>query len=173
MAREPMWEWKWEYLDMPTGRIEETTIWMTTDEAMDWHAHEHPRSRRVESSKRDRNRHDGPLIDPPAGNVDWTRETRRRAEISRYGLPPFVTPLYSELAQIWRKHRDPDVRRLALEVQTGRYALHELHSMTAEAYYYLTQRSATLEDAQKALARIRRRLHRELERIGPIDSGRR
>lgn len=173
-VRKPVWEWKWEYVDTQTGRVVETPIWMTDDEALaDWHAYDDPRSRKIESSKRDRSLSNEPLVEAPAGNVDWTRERRRRAERCRYGLPPFVTPLYGELRRIWSAHRDPDVRRLALEVQAGRYAISELQAMTAEAYFYLTRHSATLEDAQKALARIRHRLHAELERIGPINNGQR
>ena len=168
MAAEPVWEWKWEYLDARTGRLEATSIWMTDEEAADWHGYDEPQSRRLEETRRERGRNGGPVVDPPEGNVDWTRERRQRAERSRFGLPPFVTPLYGELRSIWTTHRDPDVRRLALEVQTARYAIAELQALTAEAYYDTTRHAATLQDAQKALARVRRRLAVELGRIGPI-----
>jgi len=70
-------------------------------------------------------------------------------------------------------HRDPEVRRLALEIQTARYALSELEAMAAEAHFYATQHASTLADAQKALARIWRRLTAELQRIGPVAPKRR
>jgi hypothetical protein len=67
-----------------------------------------PRSQRLDDTRRDRNRHDGPLVEAPAGNVDWTRQRRQRAERRPYGLPPFVTPLYGELRRIYREHPHPD-----------------------------------------------------------------
>lgn len=168
-----VWEWKWAYWDKQKGRMEVTPVWMTDDEALDdWFAADDPRSRKLEETKRERDGA-GPLADPPEGNFDWTKEVRRRAELSRYGLPPFVTPLYGELRKIWREHRDPDVRRLALEVQTGRYAISELAGMAAEANFRANKPHATLEDAQKELARIRWRLLKELQRIGPLTDDRR
>lgn len=165
---EQEFEWKWAYWDEQNGRMEITPIWMTTDEALDeWFAADDPRSRRIESTKRSRGG-PGPFADPPEGNFDWTRETRKRAERSRYGLPPFVTPLYRELREIWGKHKDPDVRRLALEVQCGRFTIAELASMAAEAHFRAEKPHATLEDARKELARIRWRLLKELQRIGPL-----
>ncbi|WP_321946524.1 hypothetical protein [Paraburkholderia sp. J10-1] len=142
---------------------------MTDDEARaDWHAYDDPRSYRVEHTKRDRHRNTGPLVDAPPAEVDWTRERRQRAERSRYGLPPFVTPTYRELRRIWVEHKHPDVRRIALEVQTDRHAFAELEALAAEEYWHLSKDSATIDDARKALARIRRRLHKEIERIGPL-----
>lgn len=165
-------EWKWKYWDGQKGRMEISPIWMTDDEAIDeWFAADDPRSQKIESTKRVRGGY--PLADPPEGNFDWTREVKRRAELSRYGLPPFVTPLYGELRKIWSEHRDPDVRRLALEVQTGRYTISELAGMAAEAHFRVNKPHATLEDAQKELARIRWRLLKELQRIGPLTNDRR
>jgi hypothetical protein len=172
VAAEPEWEWKWEYLDGRTERLQATAIWMTDAEAADWHGYEEPTSRKLEETRRERGRNDGPEVEPPAGNVDWTRERRQRAQRSRYGLPPFVTPLYEELRRMYATG-DPVVRRLVLEIQTDRYAYDEMDAMVAEAYFYLTQHSATLADAQKALARIRRRLTAELQRIGPVAPKRR
>ncbi|TDV04705.1 hypothetical protein [Paraburkholderia caballeronis] len=168
MPVEPVWEWKWEYLDWRTGQLAVTSVWMTDEEALDWHGYEDPQSRKLQDTRRERGRNGGPEVDPPAGNVDWTRERRQRAERCKYGLPPFVTPLYRELQRIWQTHRDPEVRRLVLEIQTGRHAFAELEALAAEEYFYLTQHSATLEGARKALAKIRHRLHVEMERIGPV-----
>jgi hypothetical protein len=166
-----VFEYQWEYWNEHTRQREVTPIWMTEAEACaDWFAYGEPQSRRLEDTKRQRGT--GPLAEPPEGNFDWTKESRRRAELSRYGLPPFVTPLYRELREIWSKHRNPDVRRLALEVQTGRYTISELASMVAEAHFRATKPRASLEDAQKELARIRRRLLKELQRIGPITGDR-
>ncbi|PVX81820.1 hypothetical protein C7402_110225 [Paraburkholderia unamae] len=83
-------------------------------------------------------------------------------------MPPFETPTYRELRRIWTAHPNEDVRRLALEVQTGRHALYELEALTAGELWYLDKKSATIDDARKALARIRRRLMQEKHRIGPL-----
>lgn len=106
------------------------------------------------------------LADPPAGNIDWPKEVRERAERSRYGLPPFMTPTYEELRHA--RKENPESRRLSLEDQTGRYALLELEAMMAEAYWYLSKDTATIAEARKSLGRIRRRLIQEKQRIGPI-----
>lgn len=74
----------------------------------------------------------------------------------------------AELRRIWRQHPQEDVRRLALEVQCGRYAISELEAMAAEGYWYLQKEHATVADARKSLGRRRRRLMEELQRIGPI-----
>jgi hypothetical protein len=165
-----VYEWQWEYWDEEKRQMAVTPIWMTDHEVLyDWFALEDSRSRKLEDTKRVRGG-GGPHAEPPEGNFDWTREVRRRAELSRFGLPPFVTPLYHELREIWSRHKDPDVRRLALEVQTGRYTFSELAGMVAEAHFRANKPRATLEDAQKELARIRWRLLKELQRIGPIVS---
>lgn len=165
----PVWEWKWALWDATRGAIGETPIWMTEDEARcDWYAYDDPRSHRLEHTRRDRNSHCGEPVDPPDKDVNWERERRKRAERSRYGLPPFVTPLYSELRRIWTEHAHPDVRRLALEVQTARYALAEIEAMAAEAHWYICRDKSTVEDATRSLARIRRRLMQEMQRIGPV-----
>ncbi|WP_321943307.1 hypothetical protein [Paraburkholderia tropica] len=110
----------------------------------------------------------GPAVDPPAADLPWHRERRVRAERCRYGLPPFVTPLDDELRRIWNRHPRDDLGRLALEVQTGRYALSELEAIAGEAYWHLRKEHATVDEARKSLGRIRRRLMQELQRIGPI-----
>ncbi len=104
----------------------------------------------------------------PPDDRDWTNERRKRGEVSRYGLPPFFTPTYGELRQIWKEHRSEIVRRLALEVQTGRHALAEIGALAAEEHWYLQKDYATIENARKAISRIRRRLIQERERIGPL-----
>ena len=160
----PLMEWKWAYWDEARACFAETPVWMTEEEARcDWHAYDDQRSYRIEHTKRDRSQSSGPLVDAPPVDVDWTRERRQRAEVSRYGLPPFMTPTYQELRRIWREHRDEEVRRLALEIQCGRYALHELEALTAEEYWHLDKDSATIQDARKALAKLRRRLMQEMQ----------
>ncbi|WP_321936150.1 hypothetical protein [Paraburkholderia sp. J8-2] len=44
--------------------------------------------------------------------------------------------------------------------------------MAAEEYWHLSKDSETVEDGRKVLARLRRRLMAELNRIGAIDSKR-
>jgi len=171
---EPLWEYRWAYWNEFANRFEQTPLWMTEDEARtDWHAYDDQRSYRIEHTRRDRNRSSGPAVEPPTADVDWTRERRVRAERSRFGLPPFVTPLYAELRRIWSEHPHEDVRRLALEIQTGRYAIAELEAVASEEYWYMRKDGATIDDARRSLARIRRRLQREMARIGPITGDRR
>lgn len=166
---EPLWEWRWAYWDETCARFVEAPVWMTEEEARaDWWAWEDQRSHRLEYTRRDRHRADPCSVDPPASEVDWTRERHQRAERSRYALPPFVTPLYAELRRIWRAHPLPEVRCLALEVQCGRYAFAELDAMTAEVYWHMDKKSATIDDARREMRRIRHRLKQEMLRIGPV-----
>lgn len=44
-------------------------------------------------------------------------------------LPDFETVTTRELRELWRKHRDPDVRRLILEVERGRRQMDEVDSL--------------------------------------------
>lgn len=172
---EPLWEWKWAYWDESLGRFEATPVWMTDAEACaDFWAYSDQRTHKLEHTKRDRK---GDvvamsLVEPPPADVNWTREARRRQERSRYGLPPFVTPTYPELRRIWKEHPQAETRRLALEVQTARYAIAELEALAAEEFWHLDRDSTTADDGRKALARVRRRLMAELQRIGPVDDGR-
>lgn len=165
---EPTFEYRWAYWDEVAGRFDQTAIWMTEDEARsDFHAYDDPRSYRIEHTKRDRRTVAEPSVMPPDGGIDWTRERRRRAEISRYRLPPFFTPGYEELRGMWKAGSDVE-RRLALEVQTGRYELYELLALAAEEHFQIEKERATVEDARKAIGRIRRRLHQIKQRIGPL-----
>lgn len=166
---EPCFEYRWAYWHEAANRFEQTPIWMTDGEARaDFWAYDDPRSYRIEHTKRDRKRTSGPLVEPPDSGIDWTRERRKRAEVSRYKLPPFFTPTYGELRLMWTKHRDEDFRRVALEVQTDRHEFRELLALTAEEHFQINKEGATIEEARKAIARIRRRLHQIKERIGPL-----
>ncbi|WP_233875094.1 hypothetical protein [Paraburkholderia adhaesiva] len=167
---EPVWEWKWSYWDEAQNRFEATPVWMTDAEACsDFWAYNDERSHKLEHTKRDRNSTTGIEVDPPEATIDWKREVRRRRERSQFGLPPFVTPTYEDLRKIWVEHPHPVPRRLALEVQTGRYAIFEIAGMAAEAYWYLDRDSTTVEDCRRELRKLRRRLMAELNRIGPVD----
>ncbi|WP_325436892.1 hypothetical protein [Pseudomonas nitroreducens] len=44
-------------------------------------------------------------------------------------LPDFRTVTQSELREFWTKYRDPDIRRLILEVQRGRNRMAEVEDM--------------------------------------------
>jgi hypothetical protein len=165
---EPVWEYKWAVWDEVKACFVPTPIWLTDEEARgDWYAYEMC-VYRLDHTKRDRMHAAGPGVDPPDPKLPWQRERRIRTERRRYGLPPFFTPLDAELRRIWKQHPQEDVRRLALEVQCGRYAISELEAMAAEGYWYLQKEHATVADARKSLGRLRRRLMEELQRIGPI-----
>ncbi|MBN3856707.1 hypothetical protein G3N59_25325 [Paraburkholderia sp. Ac-20340] len=166
---EPLFEWKWAYWDESRARFVETPVWMTDDEARcDWFAYDDMRSRKLEHTRRDRHRGENPIVEPPESEVDWAKERRVRGERSRYGLPPFVTPTYQELRRTWREHPIPEVKCLALEVQTGRHELSELEAMVADALWHVDKESATIDYARKELRRIRRRLMQVVQRIGPV-----
>jgi hypothetical protein len=163
---EPLWEFRWAYWDEARACFLEAPVWMTDEEAQaDWWAWEDRRSHRLDYTRRDRHRTDACAVDPPSRDIDWTRE---RVERSRHGLPPFVTPLYAELRRIWRAHPLQEVRWLALEVQCGRHTIAERDALTAEIYWHMDKRSATIEEARRELRRIRRRLKLEMLRIGPV-----
>ncbi|WP_322046086.1 hypothetical protein [Paraburkholderia sp. J67] len=166
---ESVWEYKWAFWDDKANRFDQTPAWMTESEARsDWFYYTDPRSYAIEHTKRDRNRGADPIMDAPAADVDWTKERRRREEISRYGLPPFFTPSYAELRRMWKENRDETTRRLALEVQCGRHAIYELLALTSEVHFYLHKEPRSMEEACMAIGRIRRRLQREKDRIGPL-----
>ncbi|MFP3798449.1 hypothetical protein [Paraburkholderia sp. SIMBA_027] len=97
------------------------------------------------------------------------RERRRRADISMFSLPPFVTPTYSELRRLYVTYRnDPTVRRLILEIQCARYSILELSAMAAECHWDLSKERASIEEARKTFSRLRHRLRKELDRIGQV-----
>jgi hypothetical protein len=169
---EPAWEYKWAFWNEKAKRFEQTPTWMTEAEARsDWFYYTDPRSYPIEHTKRDRNRVSRPLIDAPDENVDWTKERRKREEVSRYKLPPFSTPSYEELRRMWKESRNETTRRLALEVQCGRHAIFELLALTSEVHFYLHKEPRSMEEASIAIARIRRRLQQEKDRIGPLLGG--
>jgi hypothetical protein len=166
---EPEWEYKWAFWNEKAGCFEQTPAWMTETEARsDWFYYTDPRSYAIAHTKRDRNRANRPIMGPPDEKVDWAKERRKREEISRYKLPPFSTPSYEELRQIWKEHPNGTTRRLALEVQCGRHAIFELLALTAEVHFYLHKEPRSMDEACNAIGRIRRRLQREKDRIGPL-----
>ena len=44
-------------------------------------------------------------------------------------LPDFAPVTTREMRELWQKHRDPDVRRLILEVERGRRRMDEVGSL--------------------------------------------
>jgi len=85
---EPVWEWQWAYWDEARGCIEVTPVWMTVDEARaDWYVYDDPRSQRLDDTRRDRNRHDGPLVEAPRATL-----TGRASVASARNAAPMACP---------------------------------------------------------------------------------
>ncbi|KUZ00414.1 hypothetical protein WS48_04735 [Burkholderia sp. RF7-non_BP1] len=50
---EPLWEYRWEYVDSYYGVID-CKLWMTDEEAKRWHAYGQEGTRRLDETRRDR-----------------------------------------------------------------------------------------------------------------------
>lgn len=79
-------------------------------------------------------------------------------------LPNFESPRYEDLRSWWVRFPQPEVRRLILEVQTGRYALAEMRSL-AEGALRETDKGTS---RHKMLMKLVRQLNAEIQRVGRI-----
>lgn len=83
-------------------------------------------------------------------------------------LPPFDPPDYFELREWWQKYRDGDIRRLILEVQTQRYALAELRTMSETVLRRAAEEAPELLHKGEMLPKLHRRIETELRRGGRV-----
>ncbi|MCA8492539.1 hypothetical protein [Burkholderia arboris] len=107
----PRWAYIWEYTDLETGERRHTCIPVTVGEfqTLTGQFPDESNLRAIEETKVDRN-----VVRP-------TIEIRHVPS-----MPEFVSPSEAELRELWRTHRDPEVRRLLLEIVTLRKSLQKI-----------------------------------------------
>jgi hypothetical protein len=77
----------------------------------------------------------------------------------RRSLPDFETPTTAELRRLWRKHDDPALRRLMLEIERMRRVFVEI-----EAYRVVVERCWKQETSAQLVALEKLRMIMEMER---------
>ncbi|MBU9261715.1 hypothetical protein KTD13_15265 [Burkholderia multivorans] len=105
----PRWAYIWEYTDLESGRRRRTHVAVTRAEfdSLTGQFLDESDARPIEETKVDRNL--VRLRDPSVGRVPL--------------MPKFDAPNELELRAMWRAHRDPEIRRLILEIVTLRKSL--------------------------------------------------
>ncbi|WP_175920407.1 hypothetical protein [Burkholderia pyrrocinia] len=106
------WAYIWEYTDLESGERRRTYVPVTAAEFQPLTGQflDESDARAIEETKVDRN------------VVGYVNPDRRRTP----KMPEFNMLNDSELRELWRAHRDPDVRRLILEVVHGRRVMKEI-----------------------------------------------
>lgn len=127
---EPLWEYRWEYVDSYYGVID-CQFWMTDYEAEHWHGYGKDGTRRLDETRRDRH------LQPR------THERARMSVPARYSkpskeqpLPEFASPDVSLLREWWDKPDQvsgADVRRMVLEVIALRRLLNTSIKVASES----------------------------------------
>lgn len=109
---EPRWAYIWEYTDLESGERRRTHVQVTKAEfhAMTGQFLDESDARAIEDTKVDR----GVVgyLDPHQTHVPK--------------MPDFDAPSEGELREMWRTHRDPEVRLLILEIVTLRKSLEKV-----------------------------------------------
>ncbi|WP_185731178.1 MULTISPECIES: hypothetical protein [unclassified Burkholderia] len=107
----PQWAYIWEYTHLESGERRRTYVPVTageffilTDQFLD-----ESDARAIEETKVDRN---------------MVRPTIKPHKTPK--MPDFVAPSESELRELWRTSRDPEVRRLILEIVMLRKSLQKV-----------------------------------------------
>lgn len=108
----PRWAYVWEYTDLESGERRRTSVAVTAGEFQPLTGQflDESNARPIEETKVDRNV--VRLADPFHKHVPK--------------MPEFVAPTETELRDLWRTHRDPEVRRLILEIVTLRKSLEKV-----------------------------------------------
>ncbi|WP_175683823.1 hypothetical protein [Burkholderia cenocepacia] len=119
---EPLWEYQWEYIDMPyNGPPQRTGYWMTDEEAEHWHGSKKPGARRLDETRRDRNAQ--PKIPIGCGTIGAAYAEPAPTDAP---LPAFKSPPLPTLRYWWANpsYCNPsDIRVLILEVVSLRRKL--------------------------------------------------
>ncbi|HHT8903082.1 TPA: hypothetical protein ACT5CR_006069 [Burkholderia cenocepacia] len=107
----PRWAYIWEYTDVESGERRRTRLPVTRAEfqSLTGQFPDESDVRALEETKVDRNL--VPLRDPCRPIVP---------------MPDFIAPTESELRELWRTNRDPEVRRLILEIVALRKSLEKV-----------------------------------------------
>ncbi|MBR8344634.1 hypothetical protein [Burkholderia ambifaria] len=108
----PHWAYTWEYTDLQSGQRRRTYVPVTPGEfqALTGQFLDESNACAIEETKVDRNV--VPLADP----------YRIRTTV----MPDFQAPTDTELREMWRSYRDPEVRRLILEIVMLRKSLEKV-----------------------------------------------
>ncbi|HDR9474364.1 hypothetical protein [Burkholderia multivorans] len=117
---EPIWEYQWEYTDLDDGQVKVIPFWLTEAEAANSHTLlNNDFGRKRAHTRRQR-----------IGEPEWRTALKGKPSgIKR--LPEFETPLHAELVELYQRNRDPDVRRVILEVVRVRRVLGEIEGLVA------------------------------------------
>ncbi|KVR89539.1 hypothetical protein C3743_39445 [Burkholderia contaminans] len=113
-----VWEYQYEYTDLDNGEVKLYPFWLTEAEA--GHCQtllENDFGRKLKHTRRER-------VGPPA----W----REAYKVKPHGiktLPEFDSPMHAELVELYRRERDPDVRRVILEVVRARRVMGEIEDL--------------------------------------------
>ncbi|WP_230971883.1 hypothetical protein [Burkholderia anthina] len=107
----PRWAYIWEYTDLESGERRHTLLPVTRAEfqPMTGQFLDESNARALDETRVDR-------------NVVPLKEPYRR----HVPMPDFVAPTESELRELWRTNRDPEVRRLILEIVALRKSLEKV-----------------------------------------------
>ncbi|WP_196486751.1 hypothetical protein [Burkholderia anthina] len=107
----PLWAYIWEYTHLQSGERRRTHLPVTRGEFHSYTGQflDESDPRPLEETKVDR-------------NVVPLREQYHR----HVPMPDFVAPTESELRELWRTNRDPEVRRLILEIVALRKSLEKV-----------------------------------------------
>ncbi len=110
----PIWEYQWEYIDMPySGPPKTSGFWMTDEEAKHWHGSTKPGARRLDETRRDRK------ALPPIPHGGGTIGSAYTGSDTGKPLPTFTPPDLAKLRYWWRFPDycgRGDIRTLILEV---------------------------------------------------------
>lgn len=143
-----IWEYQYEYTDLDDGKVKLYPFWLTEAEAGQCQTLiENDFGRKLKNTRRER-------VGPPA----W-REAYKVEPIGIKPLPEFDSPMHAELVELYRRDRDPDVRRVILEVVRARRVMGEIEDL------YRAIRNE-YKDALVAMNVLRCLLQKERWRVG-------
>ncbi|WP_175785291.1 hypothetical protein [Burkholderia ambifaria] len=143
-----VWEYQWEYTDLDSGEVKLYPFFLTSAEA--GHTPEliqFDGGRKLQHTRRER-------VGPPA----W-REAYKVEQRGIRPMPDFDSPLHAELVALYRRERNPDVRRVILEVVRARRVIVEIDELFRVV-------RAEYKDGLVAMYKLRCLLQKERWRVG-------
>jgi len=143
-----VWEYQWEYMDLDTMEVKVYPFWLTPAEAgYTPELIQFDGGRKLLHTRRER-------VGPPA----W-REAYKIEPDGTKQLPEFESPLHDELVELYRRERDPDIRRVILEVVRARRLMGEIDDLFQAI-------RAEYKDGLVAMYKLRCLLQNERWRVG-------